>query len=173
MNADFIKVDAQGYDYEVLQGSIKTLSNTIGIEVEVEFTDIYQKQKLFGDINKILINNNFLFMDFLSLQKWNRNARDGGQCVFGNALYLKKFECISNVNKKKVLKYIAICLLYNKFDMAAEAVQKYKFKNSEKKIINEKIKSLEKKFRKSKLIKKIANGIIKIFDIDQNLYLFQ
>jgi hypothetical protein len=57
--------------------------------------------------------------------------------------------------------------------MAAEAVQKYKFKNSEKKIINEKIKSLEKKFRKSKLIKKIANGIIKIFDIDQNLYLFQ
>jgi FkbM family methyltransferase len=173
MNADFIKVDAQGYDYEVLQGSIKTLSNTIGIEVEVEFIDMYQKQKLFGDIHKILIDNSFLFIDFLSLQKWHRNARDGGQCVFGNALYLKKFECISNMNKKKVLKYISICLLYNKFDMAAEAVQKYKFKNSEKKIINEKIKFLEKKFCKSKLIKKIANGIIKFFDMDQNLYLFQ
>ena len=57
--------------------------------------------------------------------------------------------------------------------MAIEAVKNYKFKDSEKKMINRKIKFLERKFSKSKLIKKIANAIIKLFDIDQDLYLFQ
>ena len=172
-NADFIKIDAQGYNYEVLKGSSKTLDSTLGLEIEVEFVDMYSKQKLFGDIDKILTKKNFLFIDFLSLQKWKRNERDGGQCVFGNVLYLKKFEYISDLKRAKVLKYISICLLYSKFDMAAEAVKKYKFKTFEKNILNNQIEFLEKKFYKSKYIKKIANVIIKYFDMDQNLYLFQ
>ena len=172
-NVDFIKIDAQGFDYEVLKGSTKALEDAIGLEIEVEFADMYKKQKLFGDINKALIAKNFLFVDFLSLQKWQRNSSEGGQCVFGNALYLKRFQNIKNINREKALKYITISLLYNKFDMAIEAVKNYKFKDSEKKMINRKIKFLERKFSKSKLIKKIANAIIKLFDIDQDLYLFQ
>ena len=172
-NVDFIKIDAQGFDYEVLKGSTKALEDAIGLEIEVEFADMYKKQKLFGDINKALIAKNFLFVDFLSLQKWQRNSSEGGQCVFGNALYLKRFQNIKNINREKALKYITISLLYNKFDMAIEAVKNYKFKDSEKKMINRKIKFLERKFSKSKLIKKIANAIIKFFDIDQDLYLFQ
>ena len=172
-NVDFIKIDAQGFDYEVLKGSTKALEDAIGLEIEVEFADMYKKQKLFGDINKALIAKNFLFVDFLSLQKWQRNSSEGGQCVFGNALYLKGFQNIKNINREKALKYITISLLYNKFDMAIEAVKNYKFKDSEKKMINRKIKFLERKFSKSKLIKKIANAIIKLLDIDQDLYLFQ
>jgi FkbM family methyltransferase len=173
INADFIKIDAQGFNYEVLKGSSKILNDVLAIEAEVEFVDIYKKQKLFGDLNKLLINKNFSFIDFLSLQKWRKNKSEGGQCVFGNALFIKKFENITNINDGKVLKYIAICLLYNKFDIATEAVKKYKFNNFKKETIYKKIKFLEKKTYKSKYVRKIANLIIKIFDIDQNLYLFQ
>ena len=37
---------------------------------------------------------------------------------FGNALFLKKPSLILNFDKKKIIKYISICVLYNKFDIA-------------------------------------------------------
>ena len=118
-DVDFIKIDTQGYNYEILEGSIKTLKDTLGVETEVEFTKLYTNQKLFGDVNKILIKNNFDFIDFTVLKRWNRyNNSNYGQCIFSNALFLKKPRLILNLDKKKIIKYISICVLYNKFDLA-------------------------------------------------------
>ena len=74
----------------------------MGVETEVEFSKLYTNQKLFGDVNKILIKNNFDFIDFTVLKRWNRyNKSNYGQCVFGNALFLKKPSLILNFDKKK------------------------------------------------------------------------
>ena len=82
-NSDFIKIDAQGYNYEILEGSKKLLKSTLGVESEVEFTDIYNKQKLFSDVLNLLKKNRFDFIDFINLRRWNReNLNNYGQCVF-------------------------------------------------------------------------------------------
>ena len=38
-DVDFIKVDTQGYNYEILEGSFETLKDTLGVETEVEFSN--------------------------------------------------------------------------------------------------------------------------------------
>ena len=173
-NSDFIKVDTQGYNYEVLQGSQGILKNTIGVETEAEFTQIYQRQKLFGHISEILNKNNFDFIDFLTLKRWNRNNLDNyGQCTFGNALFLKKPEYVFNLSKDKIIKYIAICTLYNKFDLIDHILESKKFNKTEKLRIKENLKFFKKYSNTSRNIKKVASFINRSVDYESEIIIFQ
>ena len=65
-----MKLDIQGAELEVLKGAKKTLSNTLGLEIEVEFVHLYTNQPLFGDLYTFLSSHNFELMDFTSIQRW-------------------------------------------------------------------------------------------------------
>ena len=41
-----LKIDTQGYEWEVLQGSKKSLGKIKAIQVELSFEDLYQNQKI-------------------------------------------------------------------------------------------------------------------------------
>jgi len=61
---DFIKIDTQGSELFILEGAEKTLQkNVFGIEVEVEFIDIYEGQPLFGDVDNFLRKRGFELFD--------------------------------------------------------------------------------------------------------------
>src|SRR3954470_18825766 len=47
---DFLKLDIQGAELDVLRGATKTLANTLVVESEVEFLPLYKDQPLFGDL---------------------------------------------------------------------------------------------------------------------------
>ena len=47
---DFIKLDTQGSELEILKGSKKNLNECIGLEVEVEFQKMYENQNLFNEV---------------------------------------------------------------------------------------------------------------------------
>lgn len=55
-NINLLKIDAQGLTYEILEGSIKLLSNQAveNIYLEVEFQKIYQDEKLFSEVELLL-----------------------------------------------------------------------------------------------------------------------
>ena len=172
-NPDFIKIDVQGFNYQILQGSKKTLKKTIGIDIEVEFQEIYKNEFLFGQTNDFLIKNNFEFIDFTYLCRWERNNFNGnGQCIFGNAIYLKKPDLILKCNKSLITKYIAIAVLYNKFDLAEYVLKKTPKIKNKNDILNV-IMKLNKYSAKADSIKSISNGIIKFFDLDYNMHLFK
>jgi FkbM family methyltransferase len=120
---DFIKLDIQGGELNVLQGIGNKLTNTIGLEIEVEFLELYKNQPTYGDLNNFLLNFNFEFFDFTTLTKWERDNLNSefGQCIFADALFLKKPEDIINNtttnNNLLITKYIIICLVYNKLDL--------------------------------------------------------
>jgi len=61
---DFIKCDAQGYDFEVLEGCGDVLQNTLGIEVECQFKQIYKNQKTFFEVKQLLESYGFILRDF-------------------------------------------------------------------------------------------------------------
>ena len=44
---DFIKIDVQGGELNILKGAENLLKNTLGIELEIEFVQIYKNQTLF------------------------------------------------------------------------------------------------------------------------------
>ena len=128
---DFIKLDTQGSELSILEGSVEILEHVVGIEVEVEFCQLYKGQPLFGGVCSFLEKHGFSLVDFLRLVRWNRKdyEADRGQLVFADALFLKPPETIlSEVKEKyeqhpekvgsKLMRYVSICLIYEKIDYA-------------------------------------------------------
>ncbi|MDP2007815.1 MAG: FkbM family methyltransferase [Rubrivivax sp.] len=60
---DFIKCDAQGYDYEVLEGCGDVLDTVLAIEVECQFKQIYKQQKTFAQVKELLESRGFILRD--------------------------------------------------------------------------------------------------------------
>jgi FkbM family methyltransferase len=59
----FVKCDAQGYDFEVLEGCGEVLDHILGIEVECQFKQVYKNQKTFIEIKAFLEQRGFILRD--------------------------------------------------------------------------------------------------------------
>lgn len=55
----FIKLDTQGSEVDILRGGVATLQDTVGCEIEVEFTPIYQGQPLFAETDAFMRSQGF------------------------------------------------------------------------------------------------------------------
>ncbi len=92
---DFIKLDVQGAELDILQGGAKFLKeNIVGMEIEVEFHEMYKGQPLFSDIDPFVRSQ--LGLELQDLRKTYWKYSDGinvgakkGQLIFGDALYLR------------------------------------------------------------------------------------
>ena len=124
---DFVKLDIQGGELNALIGLGSSLDGCLGLEVEVEFSEIYKSQPLFGEIDDFLSSRGFYFCDFVKLARWERNTRrkgrDFGRCIFGDGLWLKDLNNIDTTNIEQCFKYSAICSLYGKLDEAIHLLQ--------------------------------------------------
>ena len=154
-DTDFIKVDTQGSELFILEGAINTLRNHVfGVEVEVEFVEMYQNQPLFSDVDRFMRNQGFWLFD-IQAAHWKRTIgksyyKKRGQLIYGNVLYLRTPEsfCIliqqrQGVEKKaKVLKVLSICFLYGYFDYAMQLLGTTAalFDETERQAIEKKIK---------------------------------
>ena len=94
---DFLSIDTQGSEYEILQGADDLLEkNILGLTVEVEFKQFYKNQKLFGDINELLTSRGFEFIKFIgSFPEYSPyrapiGLRGEGHHITTDALYLKR-----------------------------------------------------------------------------------
>jgi FkbM family methyltransferase len=118
---EFLKIDIQGGENDVLKGASSTLESVLGLEVEVEFLDLYKGQPLFGDVCNTLLTNEIEFIDFINLTRWERKRpRNGhGQCIFGDALFLRSPEYLldKKVDINTWSSYLAILIIYNRFDL--------------------------------------------------------
>jgi len=59
LKPDFIKLDTQGSELEILKGAEESLKTTTCIECEVEFEEVYDGQGLFCDIHAFLLARGF------------------------------------------------------------------------------------------------------------------
>lgn len=157
-SVNFIKLDCEGADLEVLEGSERTLEHaeTLGVLVEVWF----QKESrrcgyTFVDIHDYLTGRGFFLFD-MDCYRYNRKAmpfpfvsdiRDEtgrlisgqtthGQIVRGDALYFRDFiQNPMNVNEDhKALLLLKLACFYEIWgfqDCAAEILLKYRHKLSE------------------------------------------
>ncbi len=175
---DFIKLDIQGGELEALKGGKDSLKKCLGLEVEVEFLPIYKDQPLYTDVTKFLKDNDFEFIDFLRICRWERNNiyTNLGQAAWGDALYLKTPEFIvKNITDTDLIKrYIAICIIYNKIDLVKCLLKKL---NSNTIILDtnfiKKLNGFHKRLTRSKLIKEKLNKFLKLFlFVDEEIHMF-
>jgi FkbM family methyltransferase len=69
---DFIKLDTQGAELDVLRGGERALASVRALEVEVEFNPIYVGQPLFGDVDKFLRDRGFVLWKLSTLAHYSR-----------------------------------------------------------------------------------------------------
>ena len=133
-DVDFVKIDAQGGALAVLRGGRDTVRRSVfGVEVEVEFTPMYERQPLFSDVDRFMSDSGFSLFDMRPYY-WKRSlgkAYGGpkGQMIMADALYLKNsddfvrnLEADTAVSRSKLLRAISVCLLYGYFDYALDLV---------------------------------------------------
>jgi len=93
---DFIELDTQGNELDILNGAGTFLKNSVlGLRVEVEFSPIYKKQPLFSDVDAFVRSQGFMLFD-LSRHRYRRAAAPleittKGQVLYGHAFYLKDY----------------------------------------------------------------------------------
>ena len=104
----------------MLKGATSSLKKMLGLELEVEFLELYKDQPLFGDICRQLSLSGFEFIDFMNLTRWERKAHNGfGHCIFGDALFLKSPEALkeAKMDVDRWSTYIAILMIYRRYDL--------------------------------------------------------
>ena len=120
LRIDFLKIDIQGAENDVLKGAPLSLRSILGLELEVEFIELYKDQPLFGEVCKTLSEYEIEFIDFVHLTRWERKGHnDHGQCIFGDALFLRSPESLigQGLDVTKWSSYLAILIIYRRFDL--------------------------------------------------------
>ena len=121
---DFLSIDTQGSEHEILQSAELTLKNAIGIYTEVNFIELYKDCPLFGEISNLLTSNDFEFIKVdlhdamapCTITKSGRLEKINAQ---GDALFLRRADSkISEIQRRKLvfaalafgqIEYAALC----------------------------------------------------------------
>ena len=108
-NIDFIKLDVQGAELDILKGGKQFLyENILGVQVEVEFHSMYENQPLFSDVDLFIRKKLGLHLQDIRKTYWKypegiNIGSKKGQVIFGDALYFRSPQEIvswcSNFNK--------------------------------------------------------------------------
>lgn len=94
-HGDFIKLDTQGTEYEILTGATQTLSErTVAVLVEVWYCQVYDGQRLFSDVEDLLRGHGFSFygagMHYRSCKRLDkRRYQTRERPLWADAVFLK------------------------------------------------------------------------------------
>jgi FkbM family methyltransferase len=122
---DFIELDTQGNELEILSGAERLIaSSVLGLQVEVEFGQMYIDQALFADVDRYLCNRGFYLLD-LSRHRVRRAAAPAtiptrGQILWGHALYLRD---LRELEPGTAARLAVIAAMLDRPDIAAAALQ--------------------------------------------------
>jgi FkbM family methyltransferase len=93
---DFLKLDTQGTELDILQAtSAELINGLVGIELEVSFLQVYEGQALFSETDAFLRRHGLLCWDFGNVLRMKPRGLDGYQSPYGrliscDALYFRR-----------------------------------------------------------------------------------
>ncbi len=143
---DFIKIDTDGHDYEVIRGAKNTLQEreVLGLFVECQFHGLaHPEANVFSNIDTLLRDHGFSLFD-IEVYRYTRSCLPGkfvheipaqtrtGQVLWGDALYLRdvcapgyETQYRTELSSTKLLKLACIFEIYGLSDCAAELFLTY------------------------------------------------
>jgi FkbM family methyltransferase len=130
---DFLSLDVQGYEYEILQGARSTLQRSVcGLIVETEFIRLYAGQKRFQDICDFLGDLGFTFVRFLDIGELSGprtplGFRSSGYQTWADALFLRRLEPKTGSNIDLLSLYKKLCFFAIVFHLTDLVVECFDF----------------------------------------------
>jgi FkbM family methyltransferase len=125
---DFLSLDVQSGEYEVLLGARDALDHNIcGLIVEVEFGEMYVGQQRFQDVYDLLDGAGFDFVRFLSIGETSVRAplgfRGDGYQDFADALFLRRCDRVPRDAAGRGEMLTKLCFFALSFGVVELAVQ--------------------------------------------------
>lgn len=124
---DFIKLDTQGAELEILKNGSRILKNCLAIQLEVSFINLYEKQPTFGDIDLYLRSIGFVPHCFLRLKRWSiaptifdgNIRKPGNQLLESDIVYIKdpiSLDSLTDIHLEKFVVLSHYC--FNSVDLS-------------------------------------------------------
>jgi FkbM family methyltransferase len=125
---DFLSLDVQSGEYEVLLGARDALDRNIcGLIVEVEFGKMYVGQRRFQDVYDLLDSAGFDFVRFLAIGETSIRAplgfRGDGYQDFADALFLRRSDRVPREDPRRREMLTKLCFFALTFGVVELGVQ--------------------------------------------------
>jgi FkbM family methyltransferase len=123
---DFLKMDVQGAELDVIRGARKTLQSVTVIQTEVEYIPLYKNQPLFSDVDIALREEGFLLHGMTSnfgacLKPFSaRTYRPYTQVLWCNYVYVKNFMHLDWLSpRQRLAMAVVLYEIYLCYDLVA------------------------------------------------------
>jgi len=131
---DFLKVDVQGGELDVLKGGVRALEQCLVVECEVEFVPLYQNQPLFSDVDQFLRRHGFVLHKLINIAGRAMlpfAVQDSpfsplSQLLWADAVFIRDFMRLDVLADEQLLKLA--CILHEAYrsdDMAFHLLREY------------------------------------------------
>jgi FkbM family methyltransferase len=131
-DVDFFKIDVQGGELTIFQNATRILANTLIVQTEVEFVEMYRGQPMFSDIDQCLRAQGFQFHTFLNFGSRafkpliaNGNPHAGfRQYLWSDAVYVRDWMHLERLSESKLRNYAILAHdLLASFDLAHHVLE--------------------------------------------------
>ena len=136
---DFIKIDTQGAEYQIIEAGQKKITNAVAMHVELSFKPIYHGEKSFAEVDLLVNKLGFSLHTMAQINRrafrpmiFNNSIFDGLHHILQiDALYIKDFKNLDELSPGKLRSLAAILhYCYGSFDAALLALRHYDRKSS-------------------------------------------
>lgn len=130
---DYIKIDTEGCERDILAGATETLKDVFAVEVEVWFNSVFTDAPLFRDIDAILSGHGFVLFDLAKSNYFKRTigrhlGGPKGQLVAGDAIYFRDIPSLTSesvfYDRAKLVRAMVVAMQYRYFDFALETIER-------------------------------------------------
>jgi FkbM family methyltransferase len=126
LTVDFLKVDAQGHELEIMRHGTSILAKTLVIECETEFVPLYKDQPLFGDVQCFLREQGFMLHKLIDVagrpfRPFNppNPYQPMSQLLWADAIFVRDFTRLDAYSDDDLLKAAAVLdVVYSSYDLA-------------------------------------------------------
>jgi FkbM family methyltransferase len=131
---DYLKLDVQGAELDVLAGAERALQNCLVVQTEVEFVPLYENQPLFAEVDQFLRGRGFVLhklidiagralLPFLVGQSPHAPL---SQLLWADAVYVRDFTRLEVLADEQLLKSSAILhVVFRSDDLAFHHLREY------------------------------------------------